>query len=77
MARLDYFSFKATIWRSSMSDNLEVKGPQDSARINVHEKHEVRYWTKALNVSEEELIAAVKAVGVSATAVRTHIEKSQ
>lgn len=58
-----------------MSDNLEKKGPQDSARINIHEPHEVRYWTKALNITEERLRNVVKEVGVSANAVREHIKK--
>lgn len=59
-----------------MSDNLEKKGPQDSARINVNESHEVRYWTKALSISEEQLKEAVKQVGVSAAAVRAFVVKN-
>ena len=37
-----------------MSDNLKDNGPQDRARINVHEEWEVRHWTEALGVSREE-----------------------
>jgi hypothetical protein len=33
-----------------MSDNLQNRGQQDRARINLHEKHEIQYWTKALGV---------------------------
>ena len=59
-----------------MADNLEMKGPQDSSRVNVHEAHEVRYWTKALGVSEEKLKEAVKAVGTSAEKLRAHLGKA-
>jgi hypothetical protein len=38
-----------------MSDDLKNKGPQDRARINLHEEHEVRYWTKKFGVTEDEL----------------------
>ena len=58
-----------------MSDNLQKAGPQDRSRINVHERWELDYWTKALGVSAEELERAVKAVGVSASAVREYLGK--
>lgn len=56
-----------------MSDNLHDRGAQDRARINLHEKYEVQYWTEALGVSEEELQQAVKQAGNSADAVRQHL----
>ncbi|SEK11970.1 DUF3606 domain-containing protein [Achromobacter sp. NFACC18-2] len=56
-----------------MSDDLNQRGPQDRSRINVNESHELRYWTKELGATEEQLRAAVKAVGVSASAVREHL----
>lgn len=58
-----------------MTDDLKNRGPQDRSRINVHEDHEVRYWTQELNVTKEELAQAVKAVGVSAQAVRDYLKK--
>lgn len=58
-----------------MSDDLSKRGPQDAARVNVHEDWEVRYWCKALGCTEQQLKAAVKAVGVSAAAVRKHFGK--
>ena len=57
-----------------MSDNLQKTGQQDRSRINVHEEHEVRYWTETLGVSREQLEKAVAAVGVSANAVREHLK---
>jgi len=58
-----------------MSDNLENRGAQDRARVNVNEPHELRYWTQALQVSEQQLRDAVARVGVSADAVRAHLKK--
>ncbi|WP_447988347.1 DUF3606 domain-containing protein [Achromobacter spanius] len=58
-----------------MSDDLTNRGPQDRARINVNEDHELRYWTKELGVSEQQLIEAVKAVGVSVEAVKQHLRR--
>lgn len=63
------------IGEKPMSDDLSKRGPQDAARVNVHEDWEVRYWCKAFGCTEQELKAAVKAVGVSAAAVRKHFGK--
>ena len=60
-----------------MPDDPTNRSAQDRARINVNEDHEVRYWTQALEVSEEKLREAVAAVGVSADAVRQHLGKPQ
>lgn len=49
------------------------RGQQDRIRINIHEEHEVRYWTQELGVSREELAQAVKDVGVMAADVRKHL----
>jgi hypothetical protein len=54
-------------------DNTQIKGRQDRSRINIHEEHELRYWTEALGVTEARLIALVKKVGVSADAVRKEL----
>lgn len=58
---------------ANMSDNLQNRGPQDRARINLHEQHEVRYWTETLGVTKEQLEQAVKQAGNSADAVRQHL----
>ncbi|PLY39439.1 DUF3606 domain-containing protein [Janthinobacterium sp. ROICE36] len=56
-----------------MSDDLNNRGQQDRIRINMHEEHEVRYWTQELGVSRDELAQAVKDVGVMAADVRKHL----
>lgn len=60
-----------------MADDTNNRGVQDRARINVNEDHEIRYWTRALDVTEAQLREAVAAVGVSADAVRQHLGKPQ
>jgi hypothetical protein len=56
-----------------MSDDLKNAGAQDRARINVHEAHEVAYWTKELGVTPDRLQQLVKKVGTSAKAVREEL----
>ena len=58
-----------------MADNLKKTQPQDSSRINVNEKHEVEYWTQALGIPKEKLIATVEKVGTSAEAVKKALKK--
>lgn len=57
-----------------MSDNLNNRGPQDASKINVNEEWELRYWTKKLGVSAEELKAAVRQAGVSVDAVSAQLK---
>lgn len=54
-------------------DNLKNNGQQDRSKINMHEEHEVRYWTGQLGVSKVELQNAVDRVGNSAAAVRKQL----
>ena len=58
-----------------MSDDLNNRGAQDRARINLSEEHEVRYWTTALAVPEDELRRLVSEVGNSAADVREALAK--
>lgn len=56
-----------------MSDDTNNRGPADRARISVEQDHEVRYWTQALDCTEEQLREAVAAVGPSVDEVRQHL----
>lgn len=58
-----------------MSDDKTKSGGQDRKRISLSEDYEVRDWSKSLGVTEEELRAAVEAVGNDADAVREHLSK--
>jgi 3-oxoacyl-[acyl-carrier-protein] synthase III len=54
-------------------DNLTKKDRRDRSKINMHEDFEVKYWTKELGVSKEQLQKAVDKVGNSAAAVRKEL----
>ena len=54
-------------------DDLKNRGQQDRSKINMHEDHEVKYWTKQLGVSREQLQKAVDKVGNGAAAVRKEL----
>ena len=58
-----------------MPDNLSKRGQPDRSKIAMNEAFEVRYWTKHLGVSKEELQRAVDKVGNSAAAVKKELEK--
>lgn len=58
-----------------MPDDTTNRGAADRARINVHEDHEVAYWTKALGVSADELRKLVEKVGPMAEEVRKQLAK--
>ena len=59
-----------------MADDLKNRGAQDRARVNIHEDHEVAYWTKKWGISKEQLAAAVEKAGVSADAVARELGKA-
>jgi hypothetical protein len=46
---------------------------QDGKTISLGEDYEVRYWTDALGVTEEQLREAVAAVGASAERVKEYL----
>jgi hypothetical protein len=59
-----------------MADDLKNRGAQDRSRVNVHEDHEVRYWTEKWGVTKDQLTKAVERAGVSAQAVARELGKS-
>lgn len=60
-----------------MTDRLAVKGQQDRCHIAMNADDEVRYWTKHLGVTREELQKLIDKVGNSATAVRKELGASK
>jgi hypothetical protein len=58
-----------------MSDNKQDRGPRDRSRIDINEDYEVRYWTKELNVTPEQLEQAVNQVGPMVENVKKHLKK--
>jgi hypothetical protein len=59
-----------------MADDLTKRGQPDRSLINMSENHEVKYWTRHLGVSREELQRAVDKVGNAAAAVRKELGKA-
>ena len=53
-----------------MTDDLTDRGPAERSRISLTEPWEVRYWTKALGVTEERLRVVVELAGPVADDVR-------
>jgi hypothetical protein len=58
-----------------MADDLTNRGSTDHSRISMHEDYEVRYWTKALGVSKEELQRLVDKHGNSAAEIKQVLGK--
>ena len=58
-----------------MADNSKKTGAPDRSKIAMDQDHEVRYWTKHLGVSREDLQRAVDKIGNSAAAVRKQLGK--
>ena len=56
-----------------MSDDLRNTGSPDRDRINIHEEHELRYWSEALDITPDQLKSVVAGVGTSVDAVRRHL----
>jgi len=54
-------------------DNLTKRDTPDRSKINMHERWEVKYWTRSLGVSQEDLQKVVDKVGNSAAAVRKEL----
>jgi hypothetical protein len=52
------------------------RGEPDRSRINVNQDHELRYWMASLDVTEDELRAAVRVVGASADELREYLRSS-
>jgi hypothetical protein len=53
-----------------MADDKSKRGQADRRRINVEEDYEVRYWTKELDISAEELTRLVLQHGNSVEKIR-------
>jgi hypothetical protein len=57
----------------TMSDDKANRGQPDRSKIDMSDDSEVRYWTKHLGISREELQRVVDKVGNAAAAVRKQI----
>ncbi|WP_426115961.1 DUF3606 domain-containing protein [Pseudomonas sp. DSP3-2-2] len=58
-------------------DRRKVVRGTDDISVNVDDVGELKYWAQKFNVSRDEIKSAVKAVGVSLTAVERKIKLMQ
>lgn len=56
--------------------DTSARNAADSKHISLGQDHEIRYWTKALDVTEDRLRQLVKDHGNSAEAVRLALGKA-
>ena len=54
-------------------DSPKKRVQPDRGKINLRQPHELKYWTRALNVSDAEIRAAIEKVGNSVAAVRKEL----
>jgi hypothetical protein len=57
--------------------NLTKKTTSDRSKIDTQNATELRYWTRALSVSKEDILAAVEKVGNSAATVRKELANAR
>jgi hypothetical protein len=57
----------------NMIGNLKLDHPYDLELISLVEAWEIRYWKDKFGVTGEQLVEAVKAVGIQAEDVRRHL----
>jgi hypothetical protein len=60
-----------------MADDKANAGWHDRDRINLDQDYEVRDWRQSLSVTEEEVRAAVQAVGITASNVRERLQQGK
>ena len=48
---------------------------RDDRTIDLEDPREIPYWLKFFDVSKDELLAAISAVGISAEAVKQHLRQ--
>jgi hypothetical protein len=58
-----------------MSDDKSKRGKQDRMRINIHEDFEVRYWSKELGITPDQLKELVQQLGASAETIRQAVKR--
>ena len=58
-----------------MADDTKQRHGQDRNRIDLDQDYELRYWTRELGVTEEELKQAVRAAGTQIETVRRYLDK--
>ena len=56
-----------------MADDKKKTGKHDRIRVNVHQRHELRYWGMALGVTAQRLREATAKVGPMVSDVKRYL----
>ena len=56
-----------------MAEDLKTRGPTDLTRVDTTETQDVAYWCEEWGCTEDELKAAIVAVGDTAADVMAHL----
>ena len=56
-----------------MCNRLAAEMLSERNCINVHDQAEMDYWTSALDITEEQLVAAILAAGPAVKSVRHYL----
>jgi hypothetical protein len=59
-----------------MTDEPLSRGGKDRTRIDLNDDHDLRYWSRRLNISRTDLKRAVDKVGVVAADVARYLGKN-
>lgn len=46
-----------------MSDNTNIRQPEDPTKVNINQQWEIDYWCKKWSITKERLLKTVKKVG--------------
>ena len=57
-------------------DDLNKRAPRDGKFISLSEDWEVKWWTKSLGISVQQLTQAVEKVGNSAEKVKEYLKSN-
>jgi len=60
-----------------MTNSASTPGWRKAGLIDLLDPSEVEYWMKTLDCTHDELIEAVKSVGISAEAVRKQLRRGR
>jgi hypothetical protein len=60
-----------------MPDDPRKKAPSDRTWVNINEPWEFTYWVMELEISEDDLRAAVRTVGTRVKDVRKHLANTR
>ncbi len=57
-----------------MATAIKAGGSSDRTVVNVKDDYELKYWIQVFDVTESQLVAAVKSVGTKTTDVAKYLK---